>query len=101
MAIPCMRIKWYSNSRNAVRLDSNMSHSFPVCRGVKRDFILSPTLFIIVIDSLLRSRDATHQGLSCLGLDVGSSAHADDLHVVSNSADAASRLGSCVNSFCS
>ena len=49
--------------------------------------------FIIVIASLLRS--------SCLGLDVGSSAHADDIRVVSSSADAVSRLGPCVNSFCS
>ena len=92
---------WYSNSRHTVRLDSNMSHSFPVCRGVKQGSILSSTLFIIVIDTLLRSLDATHQGLSCLGLDVCSSAHADDICAVSNSTDAVSRLGSCVNSFCS
>ena len=68
---------------------------------MKQGSILSPTIFIIVIDSLLRSLNATHQGLSRLGLDVGSSAHADDIRVVSNSADAVSRLGSCVNSFCS
>ena len=99
----CWRLlhNWYSNSRNVVRLDCHLSQSFPVCRGVKQGSILSPTIFIIVIDSLLRSLNATHQGLSRLGLDVGSSAHADDIRVVSNSADAVSRLGSCVNSFCS
>ena len=63
--------------------------------------VLSPTLFIIVIDSLLTSLDTTHQGLSHQGLGVGSSAHADDIRVVSNSVNAVSRLGSCVNSFCS
>ena len=99
----CWRLlhNWYSNSRNVVRLDCHLSQSFPVCRGVKQGSILSPTIFIIVIDSLLRSLNATHQGLSRLGLDVGSSAHADDIRVVSNSVDAVSRLGSCVNSFCS
>ena len=99
----CWRLlhNWYSNSRNVVRFDCHLSQSFPVCRGVKQGSILSPTIFIIVIDSLLRSLNASHQGLSRLGLDVGSSAHADDIRVVSNSTDAVSRLGSCVNSFCS
>ena len=72
-----------------------------MCRGVKQGSLLSPNIFIIVIDSLLRSLNATHQGLSRLGLDVGSSAYANAIRVVSNSADAISRLGSCVNSFCS
>ena len=99
----CWRLlhNWYSNSRSVVRLNSNTSQCFPVCRGVKQGSVLSPTQFIIVIDSLLTSLDTTHQGLSHLGLDVGSSAHADDIRVVSNSTNAVSRLGSCVSSFCS
>ena len=95
----CWRLlhNWYSNPKNAVRLDSNLSQSFPVCHGVKQGSILSPTIFIIGIDSLLRTLEATHQALSCLGVEVDSSAHADDIRVVNNSADAVSRLESSVN----
>ena len=67
-----------------------LTQSFPVCHGVKQVSILSPTIF--VIDSLLRALNATYQGLSYLGLDVGSSAHADDIHLVNNSADAVSKV---------
>ena len=58
----CWRLlhNWYSNSRSVVRLNSNTSQCFPVCRGVKQGSVLSPTLFIIVIDSLLTSLDTTH-----------------------------------------
>ena len=51
------------------------------------------------MDSLQRSLDATHQELSCLGLDVDSSVHTDDIRVMSNSADVVSRLGSYVTLF--
>ena len=60
----CWRLlhNWYSNARSVVRLNSNTSQCFPVCRGVKQGSVLSLTLFIIVIDSLLTSLDTTHQG---------------------------------------
>ena len=62
-----------------VKLGSSMSRSFQVHRGVKQGSILSSTLFILVMDSLLRHLESTGQGLSALGLDLGSSAHADDI----------------------
>ena len=40
---------------------------------------MSPILFSIVIDSLLRNLEATGQGLSISGQYLGASEHADDL----------------------
>ena len=98
----CWRLlrNWYTDTMSAVRVEGDLSPSFPICRGVKQGSVLSPTLFIIVMDSLLHSLDATHQGLSRLGLNMGSSAHADDIRVVGPFGDAVSRLGACINSFC-
>ena len=50
-----------------------------VNRGVKQGSVLSPTLFIAVIDSLLSFLESSGQGLTLLGLNVGCSAHADDV----------------------
>ena len=68
---------------------------------MKQGLVLSPTLFIIVIDSILKSLCATHQGLSYFGLDMGFSAQADDICIVSSFADAACHMGACINSICS
>ena len=53
----CWRLfyKWYSNSESAVRVETTVSSTFPVGRGVKQGSVLSPTLFNIVVDSLLKS----------------------------------------------
>ena len=92
---------WYSKSISVVKLDNQFSECFPVNRGVKQGSVLSPTLFIIVIDSLLKHLDTTGQGLCISGLNVGASGHADDIRAASNFPEAAKVQGKCVNAFCS
>ena len=58
---------------------------------------MSPTLFSIVIDSLLKHLDATGYGLCISGLRLGASAHADDLCSLSK---AAGIQGNCIEAFC-
>ena len=80
----CWRLlsNWYYNSTNVVKLENSLSPSFPVCRGVKQGSVLSPTLFITIMDVLLECLEATHLGLSLYGLDVGCAAHADDIRAL-------------------
>ena len=61
--------------------------------------MLSPTLFIAVMDSLLSFLESSGHGLTISGLNVGNSAHADDIRAASISIDAAKIQGKLVDSF--
>ena len=69
-------------------------------RGVKQGSVLSPTLFIAVIDSLLSYLVSSGQGLTILGLNVGNCAHADDVRAACSSIDGTQTQGKLIASFC-
>ena len=91
---------WYTDTSSVVKVNNKCSDSFPVNRGVKQGSVLSPTLFIAVMDSLLSFLGSSGQGLTLLGLNVGSSAHADDVRAASISVTAAQTQGNFINAFC-
>ena len=97
----CWRLikDWYSNTSSVVRVNDRHSESFPVQCGVKQGSVLSPTLFIAVMDSLLSFLESSGHGLTISGLNVGNSAHADDIRAASISIDAAQIQGKVVDSF--
>ena len=64
---------WYSDSHSVVRVNQLLSECFNVERGVKQGSVLSPILFILTY------HDSSGQGLTISGLNVGNSAHADDV----------------------
>ena len=75
----CWRLikDWYSDSCSVVKIGDHISARFPLFRGVKQGSVLSPTLFNIVINSLLEHLKSTGQGIGVSGLEVGSTAHVD------------------------
>ena len=80
----CWRIlqNWYSNL-SIVKVNDTHFDYFSVNCGIKQCSVLSPTLFIAVMDSLLSYLESSGLGLSVSGLNVGSSAHADDIRAAS------------------
>ena len=97
----CWRLikDWYSNTSSVIRVNDRHSESFPVQCGVKQGSVLSPTLFIAVMDSLLSFLESSGHGLTISGLNVGNSAHADDIRAASISIDAAQIQAKLVDSF--
>ena len=98
----CWRLirDWYTDTYSVVKVNNKCSESFPVNRGVKQGSVLSPTLFIAVMDSLLSFLESSGQGLTLCGLNVGNSAHADDVRAASISVTAAQTQGYLIDAFC-
>ena len=68
--------------RACVKHDGLLSESFVVERGIRQGSVLSPTLFLVVMDLLLRNMSQKSIGLSIHDLYVGSGGHADDIHTI-------------------
>ena len=83
-----------------MKINGRCSDNFPVSRGIKQGSVLSPTLFIAVMDSLLSFLESSGQGLSLSGLNVGNSTHADDVRAASISVTAAQTQRNLIDTFC-
>ena len=66
------------------------SNSFKISRGVKQGSVLSPTLFLMVMDLLLKRLRESECGLYVRGTYMGAAVHADDLRSTTASAEAIS-----------
>ena len=99
----CWRIimSWYTSARSRVQVGSHLSDHFTVSRGVKQGSVLSPLLFILVIDTLLKDLRTSNAGISIDGSFVGGAAHADDLHTIAPCTDAIAQQLSTIDSFTS
>ena len=81
----CWRIikSWYTNPKSMVKSAGTLSHPFCVHRGVRQGSVLSPMLFLVVMDSLLHHLHTSGLGLSINGLTLSSAAHVDDIRSTS------------------
>ncbi len=79
--------------------DGKLSDPFPLNRGVKQGSVLSPKLFLIVLDTLLKNIDKQGHELSLSSLNVGSSGHADDIRTACNSIEAVLSQVTAITSF--
>ena len=68
---------WYTGATAATEIENTVSELFQQERGVRS--VLSPTLFLMVMDEMLKEISAIGAGVSIAGLYLGSAAHADDI----------------------
>ena len=74
----CWRLiqSYYERPTAHVKVNNCLSREFIIERGVRQGSVLSPSLFLLLIDSLLIEANV---GVSLEGIYVGTLAHVDDL----------------------
>ena len=91
---------WYQHAESVVKCHGEVSQPFSINRGVRQGSVLSPTLFLVVMDSLLQElQRGGGGGLSIYGLSIGAAAHADDIRCVSNSVEGLQKQFSVIQTF--
>ena len=76
---------WYNHPRSRVRVGGQLSAEFTVDRSVLKGSVLSPVLFLQVMDPLLRELEHNSLGPSVYATYVGTFAHVDDIRTVTSS----------------
>ena len=77
------------------------SRMLPISMGVKQGSALSPLLFLIAIDPMLKNLKLEQAGLSICGNFVGAAAHADDLRTIAASKFSVQEQVDIINKFTS
>ena len=76
---------WYNHPRSRVRVGSQLSAEFTLEHGVLQGSFLSPVLFLLVMDPLLRELECNSLGPFVYGTYTDAFAHADDICTVTSS----------------
>ena len=92
---------WYEGGSCCVKLEDKLSNAFPVQRGVRQGSVLSPTLFLLVMDLLLKKLESASLGLKINDMFVGGFAHSDDIRTITNSTSSLNAQLEAVSSFTS
>ena len=91
--------QWYTNPTSSVRVCGSVSSQFHIQRGVRQGSVLSPVLFLLVMDPILLELQSRSNGLNINGLFLGALSHADDIRTLStNLTDCRAQISS-VSSF--
>ena len=93
--------RMYEASRSAVLLDGERSASFSVAQGVAQGCSLSPILFSVFINDLLKEVEKAELGIQLECGKIGGMLFADDFVGVSDSKEQLQKLIDVVYSYCS
>ena len=74
---------WYADVRSHVRVGKATSSPISISRGVRQGSVLSPLLFLLIMDPLLIELKRRSCGPSVCGLYLGAFSHADDIRTLS------------------
>ena len=75
----------YINPKCMVRITGCLSSTFTIECGVLQGSVLSPVLFLLIMDPLLQGLEANHLGSSLHNTYLGTFAHADDICTITSS----------------
>ena len=78
---------WYNHRKCRVRINGQLSSAFTLEWGVLQGSVLSPVLFLLVIDPLLKCLECSGLGPFISDTYAGAFAHADDIRTVTSSLD--------------
>ena len=92
---------WYHSPISRVRLNGALSTPFDISRGVKQGSVLSPSLFLIVMNSLLQRMRPQKYGASLHGYFAGTAVHADDVRSIAPMIRSITQQATEINSFVS
>jgi hypothetical protein len=90
---------FYEKPTCRVRVNGKLSEQFVLQRGVRQGCVLSPILFLILMDSLLADLAQANWGISIKGVYTGSFGHADDVRSVAADLMSIKKQASIVKSF--
>ena len=80
----CTIMEFYNNCSSKVLWEKSVGPSFQVLQGVRQGGVLSPVLYTLYIDDLIKRLRHRHLGCTLNHLYVGVLAFADDLALLSN-----------------
>ena len=83
---------FYLSPTSCVKVNNALTQEFILGRGVRQGSMLSPFLFLIIIDELLKKLADLRQGVDFNGLYTDSMGHADDLRSITSAKDALNKL---------
>ena len=90
---------FYTSPCGQVRVGNQLSKKINLERGVRQGSVLSPMLFLLVMDSLLTELANSAAGISINGIYTGSFGHADDIRSVTPNLISLQKQADIVRSF--
>ena len=90
---------FYDRPTACVKINGCLLQEFVIEHGVRLGSVLSPHLFLLIIDSLLQRLKQANEGVMFEGIYMGSLAHADDLRSLTCDVHSSERQAAIINDF--